>query len=199
MSYRQPILDAALVLFAERGFSGTSVAELAKITGAAEGTIFHHFKNKEGLFLALLEHVRATFVDAVERLRQEARFDSGLELFEATVSLFLLLSETHPRELKILFLGYTHKLATVNPTCREHLEAIYQTFAEAMAEAIELGMRDGSVRPVHAESQALLILSMLSGVVRFRTFGLWTSNRSYSDALEFCHRALEAVEEGVTP
>lgn len=47
------ILDAALVLFAERGFHGTSVPDLAKAAGVGAGTIYRHFDSKEGVVNAL--------------------------------------------------------------------------------------------------------------------------------------------------
>ncbi|MBW1827343.1 MAG: TetR family transcriptional regulator [Deltaproteobacteria bacterium] len=45
MSKRNAILAAAASLFFTNGFKGTSMAELSRITGAAGGTIFHHFRN----------------------------------------------------------------------------------------------------------------------------------------------------------
>ncbi|MDP3283135.1 MAG: helix-turn-helix domain-containing protein, partial [Desulfobacterales bacterium] len=60
MSKKETILKAAARLFSEKGFKYTSMAELSKVTGAAEGTIFYHFKNKEDLFLSILERIRET-------------------------------------------------------------------------------------------------------------------------------------------
>jgi AcrR family transcriptional regulator len=45
----QKILDTSLVLFVEKGFHGTSTAEIAKTAGVATGTLFHYFKTKEEL------------------------------------------------------------------------------------------------------------------------------------------------------
>ena len=45
----QKILDTSLKLFVERGFHGTSTAEIAKTAGVATGTLFHYFKTKEEL------------------------------------------------------------------------------------------------------------------------------------------------------
>jgi len=58
MSQSKPdaILDAALVLFAERGFHGTSVPDLAKAAGVGAGTIYRHFGSKEGVVNALYRH-----------------------------------------------------------------------------------------------------------------------------------------------
>jgi TetR/AcrR family transcriptional regulator, repressor of fatR-cypB operon len=52
---RDRILDAALGLFAERGFHGTSVPEIAEAAGVAAGTIYRYFESKEQLVNALYQ------------------------------------------------------------------------------------------------------------------------------------------------
>ncbi|MEU6133063.1 TetR/AcrR family transcriptional regulator [Saccharopolyspora sp. NPDC047091] len=52
---RRRILDAAEGLFTERGFERTSFAEIAQRSGISRGSIPWHFKNKHGLFLAVIE------------------------------------------------------------------------------------------------------------------------------------------------
>ena len=60
MTKKQAILEAATRLFSVKGFKDTSMAELSKMIGVAQGTIFYHFKNKEELFLAVLERTKET-------------------------------------------------------------------------------------------------------------------------------------------
>ena len=55
---KRKILDAALRLFANDGFSATSTNKVAKAAGVSEGLIFRHFGNKEGLLDALLNRAR---------------------------------------------------------------------------------------------------------------------------------------------
>jgi TetR/AcrR family transcriptional regulator len=50
------ILAAALREFAEHGFSGGRVDRIAEQAGINKGMIYHHYRSKEGLFLAVLEH-----------------------------------------------------------------------------------------------------------------------------------------------
>lgn len=52
---RERILEAALGLFAERGFHGTSVPEIAEAAGVAAGTIYRYFESKEQLVNALYQ------------------------------------------------------------------------------------------------------------------------------------------------
>lgn len=51
------IISAAIEIFAEKGYSATSTSEIAKKAGVGEGTIFHHYKTKKDLLLAIPEYL----------------------------------------------------------------------------------------------------------------------------------------------
>ncbi|WP_246001300.1 TetR/AcrR family transcriptional regulator [Oceanobacillus piezotolerans] len=51
---QRAIIDAAIELFAEKGFAATSTNEIAKKAEVAEGTIFKHFKSKKGLLMSVV-------------------------------------------------------------------------------------------------------------------------------------------------
>lgn len=55
---RNQLLDAAERMFLEKGFSHTSLADIAKAAGMTRGAIYWHFKNKAELFEAMVERVR---------------------------------------------------------------------------------------------------------------------------------------------
>lgn len=57
---RQAILDAALSLFADQGFHGTSVPQIAQKAGVAAGTIYRYFDGKEAMVNVLYRHWRET-------------------------------------------------------------------------------------------------------------------------------------------
>jgi AcrR family transcriptional regulator len=48
------VLDAAMEVFAERGYAGASTAEIAKRAGVAEGTVFKTYKTKKDLLLGII-------------------------------------------------------------------------------------------------------------------------------------------------
>jgi len=52
---RQEILEAAMVLFGEKGFHGVSMHEIAGKAGVAVGTLYNFFHSKEDLYIALME------------------------------------------------------------------------------------------------------------------------------------------------
>ncbi|WP_253885177.1 TetR/AcrR family transcriptional regulator [Actinokineospora diospyrosa] len=72
---RRQILDGARSCFARHGYEGATVRRLEEATGLSRGAIFHHFRDKESLFLALAEDdvLRMTEVVAEQGLVQVMR------------------------------------------------------------------------------------------------------------------------------
>lgn len=101
---QQQILDAALQVFSEKGFAEASTAEIARVAGVAQGTIFHYYPTKRELLVSLL----STYVvePAVELLRQPPESDDAPFLisvierqlsfaFENADTYWLLFTEVH--------------------------------------------------------------------------------------------------------
>jgi TetR/AcrR family transcriptional regulator len=66
------ILDAALAVFAERGYRNTTLEHVGEVAGVTKGAIYHYFANKEELLLRAIEHRREeSFGRLEEVLRDE--------------------------------------------------------------------------------------------------------------------------------
>ena len=65
---RQRILDAALVLFNERGPDHVTTAEIARAVEINEGNLYYHFRTKEALFLALFARFEADALAIVGKI-----------------------------------------------------------------------------------------------------------------------------------
>ena len=70
------LLDAAVEHFGRKGFEGTSTREIAAASGTAMSSITYHFGSKEGLYLAVADHIAAQIsarqADALKTARDTA-------------------------------------------------------------------------------------------------------------------------------
>lgn len=89
---RAQFLDAARIVFAQRGFAEASVSEVVERAGASVGSLYHHFGGKGELFTALWERYRdeqhAVAARAVAAARAEGVTDP-FALFEAGARAYL--------------------------------------------------------------------------------------------------------------
>ena len=67
-NYRAIICAVGQALFAERGFAGTTIREIAKQAGVNSGLLYHYYSNKETLYLSLLETAVSEIVVQVENI-----------------------------------------------------------------------------------------------------------------------------------
>src|ERR1051326_8976069 len=97
---RERILRAALSTFAEKGYHRALVDDIVRVSGTSKGAVYHHFPNKERLFLALVEDLAARLATAVAAAvagshgslpKVEAALRAGLETFAANRELARIL------------------------------------------------------------------------------------------------------------
>ena len=188
MSKKEAILDAATVLFSTKGFKDAGMSEISRMTGAAEGTIFYHFKNKEDLFISILRNLKEDIVRAFEQYLRDAEFGSGLEMLEGVVSFHLSLSGQMDDRFLLLPRHDAYELARINSACKEHLEAIYECLIDVYERAVARGQEDGSIDGGPARKRAMMLFSMVDGLVRLNTYQLYDAGSLYHELIEACRR-----------
>ena len=87
---RQRILEAALQLFAEHGYEGTSLQQVADRVGLHKSTLFHHFKSKDELAQEVYRGLGERLLKRLEPILAEdpPRFESMLAALDASVEHF---------------------------------------------------------------------------------------------------------------
>jgi len=116
---RNQILDAATKVFAGKGFHATTIKDIAREAGIADGTIYNYFENKTALMLGILDRMNETdqrdedfstftegdfrsFMKAYLRHRLTVLKADNFELFRVVVSEILInkeLRELHYRKI----------------------------------------------------------------------------------------------------
>lgn len=188
MSKKESIIHAAAILFARRGFENTRMSEISRLTGAAEGTIFYHFKNKEDLFLAVLQQFRQDIMTEFRRYLNEMQFQNGMKMLEGCLSFYLSLTDDMEDRFLLLHRHDAYELARVNEACKGHLEAVYNGLTDIFEKALVKGQKDGSLAPMDPRKTALIIFSMVDGLARLNTYELYNAGSLYQELIAACRR-----------
>ena len=96
---RQAILDAALDLFADKGFFGTSLRDVATKVGVRESALYNYFPGKDALFEALLAAHHESKAELLAPLLEEPIADARAMLLQLAYG--MLESFVEPREQKL--------------------------------------------------------------------------------------------------
>src|SRR5437867_9559775 len=98
---RDRILQAALQVFAEKGYHRAVVDDIVRASGTSKGAVYHHFPNKEALFLALVDDFAERLAGAVSAAID--RSHGALAKVEAALSAGLV-TFAHHRDLARIIL-----------------------------------------------------------------------------------------------
>ena len=80
---RMEIVQAATKLFLEKGFSGTSMSDLAQAWGIKKASFYHHFRSKDELFITSIIVGYAPAVDKLKALKDDAALSDRERLTHA--------------------------------------------------------------------------------------------------------------------
>jgi AcrR family transcriptional regulator len=160
---REYLLQAAARVFAERGFHGASLDEVAAAAGFTKGAVYSNFKNKEDLFLALLEANQQREMDALY-----ATLNASDVLPEARLPDFVNLIREEIRDLGANWDILNQEFALYamrNPGAREKLAEFESATIEKVAELMGAERtRRGSEPLEHPDHVARIIVALFRGI-----------------------------------
>ena len=135
---RRLILDAAIRVFAERGFHHCRVSDVADEAGVAYGLVYHYFGSKEEILNQVFSERWQLMLDAIAQIdRQELPAREKLY----AVASFIIDSYHHePDLMKVIIVEVTRAANTFG---RDHLEKIREAYAMIVA-IVESARADGS-------------------------------------------------------
>ncbi len=171
------LTDVALAVFAERGYDGASMDDVARAAGITKASIYHHVTGKE----ALLERGLKRALDALFALLEEAgaREDPPLARLRYIVRRVSETTLALLPELTVLF-----RVRGTSPIQRDALER-RRAFDRMTTELIMQAQRDGSIRAdLDARLIARLIFGMSNSVVEWYRPGRTGSGLGVAETLD---------------
>ena len=178
---RRLILDAAVRVFARRGFNGCRVSDIADEANVAYGLVYHYFRSKDEVLDTLFLERWNVMLDVIREL--DAREIAAREKLHAITS-FIVDSYRHDPELmKVIIVEVTRAANSFGQT---HLAKIREAYT-LIAAIVERAQADGVFKTtVTPEFAAMAFYGAIEQVLTGWIFGLLEENeREYERAKQF--------------
>lgn len=123
---RQALIDAAITLISERGPTGFSLSEAAKLAGVTPAAIYRHFSGRDDLIAEVARQGYQIFADLMQYAYDRGQ-PSALQAFEATGRAYLAFARRYPGHYIAMFesgvsFNHTPELASTAARARRVLE-----------------------------------------------------------------------------
>jgi AcrR family transcriptional regulator len=191
---RRAIEDAAFRLFAERGFQGTTVADIAEAADVAPRTFFAYFPSKEDVLFADHEEDLQALR---ERLRDRQPGESTFDALRHWITEMLPDLEASPERDAI-----RHRLCHEQESIAAHERHVMSGFEAIIAEAVatDLGDAPTDVRPRMIAAAAIAaLLSMRPDDPGAKELASREKLQRLDEALEFLRGGVAVLQRGRVP
>lgn len=189
---RQRIIEVALQVFGQRGFSGTTLENVAREAQVTRGAIYWHFRNKIELYEALMAYSQEPINDLVRRADQ--RRDPALQVLEWFMRewlRYLRVDDKYRSSFEIL-LNKTELTDTLSNTLnkeRRLTEGVLAMLERLFARA----RREGTGTPgLSARQAALAVYTFLMGITQ-----TWLFNPALLTLERDAARLVKVFREGL--
>ena len=156
---REKIIRSATETFAQKGFRGAKMADIAKAANLTEPGLLHHFPSKTHLLMEVLKER-----DRIDSERMRATLQqNGNHLLEASIEL-VEHNQTVPGLVQLFNLLLAESISADHPAHEFFIER-YQREREHWVQAITQAQQNGEVRAdISAETLAILTFAMMDGL-----------------------------------
>jgi AcrR family transcriptional regulator len=187
---RRLLLDAAVRVFARKGYHASRVGDIAEEAGVAYGLLYHYFQSKEEVLLTVFRETWRALIETIRSVEQAG--DRPREQLRKVAEILLRSWARDPDLVRVLVLEVTRS---------QHLpgemDEIVESFA-AIQEIVERGQADGSIR---TDLDARLASYIFYGAVEELLTG-WVLGRlpdSEEDVAHAERTLVEIVTGGLAP
>jgi len=162
---RRAILHAAVRVFAEKGYHGCRIADVARQAGVAYGLVYHYFRNKEELLESVFAEQWTIFINAIQAIAEGP--GGAPEQIASVCSFAVDVLRTAPDAVRVLLLEVAR---TPNAFRAGSTRQTFERALRLVAEIVRRGQQAGEVRrdidPLVAAAGVLGALELtLTGVV----------------------------------
>jgi len=194
---RALILDAAIKVFADKGYHGSRVSDIAGEAGIAYGLVYHYFKNKEEILATIFDERWSGFIEAVNDIASGP--NSTADKLVSVAALILNAYRVRPDWVKVLVLEIQRSSRFAEPGQLRAVGRLFDAVARILRTGQERGELRGDLDPgvacyVFVGALDLVITSLVLGVTRID--GGEADERAFQ--LEVARTVVEIFLNGLT-
>ena len=153
---RKAILEAAEILFAQKGYQAVSVDNIASAAGVSRGLVHYHFHSKEDLFMELVKNVMDGFS---ERLRNDlTNCSTARTKIRAMLLAFLNLAETR----RSLWRTGVSEASGLSERIRKLFDNYRRANLAVIVNVLEGGVTSGELKTADAQFVAHCLMAIIT-------------------------------------
>lgn len=142
---RERILDAAEEVFADNGFKGSTLDQIARRAGMSKPNLLYYYGNKQALYLAALGRTLDVWLEPLKEFDPEGEPDAQIRGY---IRRKLELSRSHPLASRVFANEIIQGAPVLGPVLRENLRVIVDDKASVIRGWMEQG-RLADIDPYH--------------------------------------------------
>lgn len=154
------LLCAALQLFTSRGFAATSVREIVEAAGVTKPVLYYYFRNKEGIYLAIMEQAWGIFEQQLATVA-----DRSGTARERLIRFCLALFDTVRANLPIVRLIYAIYFGPPQGAPQYNLDQFYERMLKEIEGIVRDGIATGELRPADPTEMCWAVTSGLNTIM----------------------------------
>ncbi len=162
---RRKILEAAFLEIYRHGFQGASINNIIEAAGITKGALFHHYADKNALGYAVVDHIIGPLLMQrwLDPLRDTERPLAVLKRsFRQTIQQDI---DSGHFVLGCPLNNLAQEMSPLDEGFQQRIDALYDTWRRAVADALEAGMQAGTVKEdISAPQVAALVVAAQMGI-----------------------------------
>lgn len=156
---RDRLVQAAMDVFAQRGYHGTTVDDIVAASDSSKGAFYHYFPSKQGIFLTLLDQLAGMVEAGVDQAID--REDGALAKVEAALRVVLEVAASHRGLARILLV----ESAALGPEFEQSRLGIHRRFAALIQRHLDRAAADGAIPVQDTHTAAMAWIGAINEVV----------------------------------
>lgn len=162
-SVKEDLKRAALHLFTKKGYAGTSVREIVEEAKTTKPCLYYYFKNKEGIYLAILKDAMDDFLKLLKK-----KYKKNLKPSDEIKRLCFLLFKKMKEKKEVVRLIHSYFYAPEQGTPHFNFENFHKLFFDTLKDKVKKAVEEKEFQDRDREAMAFCFMALWNTLAEMR-------------------------------